>query len=678
MDKEEKKQKKDDKKIIETALKRYKICEDAMRDNIKLAKDDLQFVYGDGVAKQWDDDVLTSRKGRPSLVINKLPVFINRVANDQRQNRPAIKIRGFDSKRDPTTAKCLQGLIRHIQNNADSDTAIDTACISAIRCGLGYFRILTRYVSDTTRNQEIYIERIKNALSVLFPIHLCQRIDWSDAPYAFILHPMPKDEYEETYDDDVDEWPDNENTKDWKNTADDTVRLAEYFVMNKSKRDIFFDEEGKITEEKTEDTRKVQTQEVTWYLISANKVLETRKVPGKWIPVIPVVGDEVNIEGKDYYISLPRNAKDAQRHYNYFKSAEAEKIALAPIAPWVGAEGQFEGHEDEWDEAHKVPTGRLEYKPTTLGGQLVPPPQRTPPTNIDGAIMTALQGSSDDIKATIGMFDASLGAPSNEKSGRAIIARQRQGDTGTFHFGDNTIKALKHAGRIVVDMIPEVYDNERIIRILGEDMADEVMEINSATGGKLSELETSELDIVIDVGPSFTTRRVEAAETLISLAQAVPVIGQVAPDIIARNLDFAEAKELAARLKATVPPEIIAASDQDAKGFQPQQGMNPQEIQQIIADLMKVQGELNLTKQQNAQFQQIIGKMQQELENKDKDRQLEMAKAQLSAQTTLEKTSIQVKPEMLQALMESVAFIRGRIEQPGQPQNAQAATPVVV
>jgi hypothetical protein len=654
--------------FLATAKERFRLC-DEQTSHIRIAaKEDAEFELGE----QWPEDIKRKRekKNRPCLTINRTASFTNQVINDNRQNRPSMKVRPADSQTDPKTADVINGLIRHVQYDSDAETAFDTAFDHAVTTSMGFFRVTTDYVDETSFDQEIKIDRIDNQFSVYYPVHLCHKADYSDAPYCFITSKMSKSEYRRRFGDDPDNWDLNgEGDTDTQWLTDDSVVIAEYFVVEETYSKLYLvrDENGNLVTVdrvpkgyKAERERDVPTQKIKWYLINGKKILDEKDWPGKYIPVIPVLGKEICLDGKKHYKSLIRDAKDPQRMYNFWFTAYTEQIALAPKAPMIGAKGQFEGLEHKWRTANEENYPYLEYNPQSHQGALVPAPQRQPAPSPSSAYTDMLNIAVDNLKATTGIFDASLGASGNETSGRAIIARQRQGNTANFHFTDNQTRALRYCCRILVDLIPKIYDTARAIRIVGEDMADKVVMVNQlyldeTTGEeRLYDLTVGKYDVIVDVGPSYATKRQEAADALLQFVQAYPPAAQAAGDLIAKNMDFPGADALAERLNKMVPPELLS----DEERAQRQAG-NEDELRQIIGDLERFQAENEQLKAFVGQQQEQLQMMQQEAANKEADRQVEMDKAVIKADTELQKEQIRQQPNMVKAVGDISALVRG-------------------
>ncbi len=598
--------------IIEQAKKRFQLCEEAEGENRRLAREDYQFRSG----KQWKDQDITERTldGRPCLVINRMPGFIHQITNDQRQNRPAIKVHPVDDKGDIEQAKIIQGLIRHIEARSSADTAYDRAVDGAATGGFGFFRILTEFVNHKSFDQELRIKSMRNPFAAyLDPSH--QEPDGSDSNYGFTWDDYQADEYRSMY-------PDSElsRSRDWEslNTtspgwiAGDSARVLEYFdrVMIPDTLLQLSDGSTALQSEYQEPAQPQQGQmisaqpapqaptvigkratkvpKVYWYKINGVEILEETEWVSKWIPIIPVYGDEYvdPSTGKIIREGVVRNAKDSQRMYNYWTSTETETIALAPRAPFIGAEGQFEGHEDKWKSANRRNHAFLEYKPTSLGNQLAPPPARQPFEPPVQAISNAKMMASEDMKATTGIYDASLGNKSNESSGVAIQRRNNQAQTSNFHIVDNLTKSMKHAGRILVDAIPKVYDGARTARIIGDEGDQRVVKLNQPFQEKgkqvLYDMSVGEYDVAVDVGPSFATKRQEGASAMMELSKSMPVINSAAPDLVLKSMDVPGAQELAERVKKTLPPGLADDSEGEQQPIPPQVQMKLQQMGQMV------------------------------------------------------------------------------------------------
>jgi hypothetical protein len=598
----------DKKDPLKLARDRLARCIEAEQENRKHAKDALEFR----ALKQWPDTIKNSRENdpdgaRPCLVVDKTNQYINQVKNDQRQNRPSIKVRPVDDQGDPEIAEIYQGIVRHIEDTSKADLAYDTSFEHALDGGFGYFRILTEYCDETSFDQDIKIKRIRNRFSVYLDPDR-QEPDGSDAKFGFIVDEISRDEHKAQFPgkDLVDFKDADESIKDWH--QEKKVRIAEYFFYRPKEVEIALLEDGSVIREDDENyepkglkvikTRKTTINEVVWQKINGKEVLEEKVWPGKFIPIVEVIGNELDIEGKRITSGMLKSAMDSQRIYNYAASSFVENVALAPKAPFVGAEGQFEGYEDDWRSANRRNLSALTYKPTTVDGHLVPAPQRQPPPGISAGWLQVMQNSEQGIQGSLGMYQASVGAPSNEKSGKAILARQREGDTATFHYIDNLSRSIRHAGRIIVDLIPKIYDTQRVVRILGEDGEPDHAKINPDQKVPVQEIRTGEgikkiynlgvgkYDVTVSVGPSYTTKRQEAAEAMVQILQGNPELMQTIGDLAFKSMDFPGADEIAERLKKLLPPQLQETDEEGQGGLSPEAQAMIQQLQQQLEQAM--------------------------------------------------------------------------------------------
>ncbi|MDV4166200.1 portal protein [Rhizobium leguminosarum] len=597
----------------------FERCQEAELENRAAALDDIRFSRLDD---QWPETIVKQRaiEQRPCLTINKLPAFIRQVVNDARQNKPSIKVHPVDSGADPKTAEIINGLIRNIEYTSNADVAYDTAIEASVAGGFGYWRVGMDYAYDDTFDMDLSIDRVANQFAV-YGDPDSMSADSSDWNVAFIVEPMRKADFKAKYgnknnvdghgvetDFESDAWSEAGTWLD-----DETVMIAEWWRREEVEREIVKCSNGYVydKEEFENDpdiqaavnvgalqivgSRKTKSHKVTQVIMSGADILEKNDWPGRYIPIIPVYGDEIIVEGKRYLRSLIHSAKDAQRMFNYWRTTSTELVALAPRVPWIGRVGTFKSDADRWATANTTSHSYLEFD----GEAPIRQPLDVGPAA--GALQEALN-ASDDMKAIIGIYDASLGARSNETSGKAIMARQREGDVATFHFIDNLSRAIRHTGRILIDLIPKVYNEERVIRVLGEDGSPKSVTVNSGEPapviGKdgqpeaddegnpmmaLHDLTAGKYDLTVTSGPSFTTRREEAAMQMTEFVRAFPAAAPVIGDILAMNLDWPGADEIAERLKS-INPAL------QNKGLPPEVQQMIQQGQQAIQELtQKVQ-----------------------------------------------------------------------------------------
>ncbi len=575
----------------------YRLAEEYWGDEREAALDDIKFRAGD----QWPADIVALRGKRPCLVVDKVSQYIRQIVNDGRMNRPAIKVAPVDSKADVATAEVLAGIVKHIESESGADAAYDTALDHAATCGFGFFRVVTEYVGDETFDQKICIKRVRNPLSIIIDPSTTEA-DASDIKFAFEVELIPKAQFEEMYPGKRPaDFETNDTYADW---FGEYVRVARYWKVVEEDRTLYqmvdgsviskahFDElkEGGALEldSLVKAKRNIPVRKVTHALVyGAGYLEEPQEWPGKWIPLAVVYGNEIDVEGKVTHSGIIRPAKDAQRIYNFSRSAFAERVALTPKAPWVAADGQIEDYETEWQASNTSNVAVLRYKPVSIGGTAVPPPQRVNPSDVPAGFQADMQISEHDIQGAIGMYASNLGAPSNERSGKAIMARQREGDTGTFHYHDNLNRAIRHAGRIVVDLIPKIYDSNRVVRIMGYDgkVGEATIDPNLPNASKqvgvktIYNLGVGTYDVTINAGPSYNTLRQEAAASMEEIISRSPDLMGVIGDLVVKYQDWPGAQEISERLKLVLPPQIQQAEMERAES------QLPPEMQQLVQQM---------------------------------------------------------------------------------------------
>jgi hypothetical protein len=577
-----------DKDVISDALEEFKQAEEAASENREQALADIKFAR---LGEQWPDAIKIQREkeGRPCLTINRLPAFGRRVVNEARQNRPAIQVMPASDQADVHTAFVYTGLIRNIEQTSDADVAYDTGIESAVYGGFGYWRVDIDYASDSSFDLDLAIRRIVNPFTV-YADPKSEAADSSDWRFAFVTEMCPIEEFKRKYPGASDHsWDANKDTAGWFD--EDSVRLAERWKREQIKKEIVRLNDGTILDAsvfekerdlfmiaglRVEGTRTVPGHKVVQHLMTGVEVLDTKEWAGRYIPIIPVYGDEVNVEGKRYFRSLIRDARDPQQMLNFWRTAGTELVALAPKVPYIGARGQFTTDAEKWATANRVSHAYIEYDP--VPGMQAPTRQPLDSGIAAGAMQEAIN-ATEDMKAIVGIFDPALGDDkSQEVSGVAIRRRQRQSDVGVFHFLDNLNRAVRHTGRVLIDLIPHVYSGKRIIRILGEDNRAQNIPLGQPTQApqiagqppamnKVFDLSVGQYDVVVKAGPSYGTRREEAAEQQIAFMSAVPQMAPLMTDILAENLDWPQSDKLKQRIEqqmANPPPnpEMIKAQAQ--------------------------------------------------------------------------------------------------------------------
>lgn len=615
--------------FLAEARKRFNRCIEATSQNRIYQLDDVKFAAGSpDNGWQWPPEVINKRMkdpngARPTLTVNKLPQHIKLVTNEQRKNKPQGKVLPVDDKGDPEVAEILNGVIRHIEVASHADVAYDTACENQVTMGEGYWRILTDYLDEMSFEQDIRIAAVKNSFSVYMDPDALKRDSTGRlCEYAFVTERMPTEDYERAF-------PGAKSKTDWDNIGqgddvfdwfdDEGVTIAEYFYAEYEKAKLIQWSDGSVTVDDEMPAnaglmpmqeRPTQIRRVKWCKVNGIEVLEERDWAGKYIPIVRVVGNEWDVEGQLVVSGIVRNAKDPQRMVNYWTSQEAEMLALAPKAPFVGAVGQFENQEDRWRDANTVNFAYLEYNPIDVNGTPLPPPARVVPPLPPAGIINAKLGSADDLQATVGQYNPSLGAEAKEKSGKAIQARQAQADVGTFHYVDNLSRSIGYSTEIVLDLIPKIYDTQRVARIIGEDGEPDncklcagqgvaVMETENEAGEieKIYDPSVGKYDVVVTVGPSYTTKRIEAVDSMMALTQANPELWKVIGDLLVKNMDWNGADKMAERLRRAMPPELLADENDDPNDPEVQKA----QIQAAAQKLGEREAQINAAHEQAAE-----------------------------------------------------------------------------
>jgi hypothetical protein len=614
---------------IQDAQKFLRFANDADSYNRQEALDDLKFSSGD----QWPVEVQNSRnlEARPCLTINKLDGFIRQVCNQQRQARPRMKAHSMNSAANAKVADILTGIFKHIEVNSDADAAYDTAFEFAVRMGWGYWRVVTDYVREDSFDQEIYIKPIVNPFTVYFDPN-SQMPDGSDAETCLITEVMSKKDFRAQYPNADDGGNFNNRgtgdaDADWIMKED--IRIAEWWYTERKKTKLLLLSDGtQVFKEDAPSDELMATAGVfvvserdtirkliKWCKLTGMEVLEESTWAGKYIPIVPVYGQQITIDDKRKKYGLVRMAKDPQRMYNYWRTALTESVALAPKAKWLLAEGQDEGHENEWAQANIKAAPVLRYKQKDIEGQPAPVPTRLQPEAPPAGIVEATSAINNDLQTVVGIFDANQFAQGNQ-SGKAIRGQQMQIDMTNYHYFDNLTRSLKQTGRIILDLIPKIYDKERVMRIIGYDNRPEMVTINqrqvdeSGVEKIINDVTVGEYDIYMDTGPGYQSKRQEAVESMVPLLQANPELFQAAGDLVFRNMDFPGADVIADRLAAMNPMAKI----DEKSDIPPQAQMQLMISQKTIADLQQQIAALTL----NLQHQSDVQKMKEEGQNRRK------------------------------------------------------------
>lgn len=635
------------------ALKRFKIASDAEAEGRNESLQDIRFSLGD----QWPSDIRDQRNadGVPCLTINLFPQNIRQVTSEQRQQRPAIQIGPRGDGADQDTAEIFQGIVRHIEVNSDAEIPYDHAFDCMIRGGFGFWRVLTEYDDYETGAQEIKIVWIENQFSVYSDPN-CKEYDESDSNYRFLIQDLDPDEYSNEY-------PKSKlaSLTDFVSLGDeapgwlskDNVRVGEYFWRETKWEDVQ-GADGK--------TRKKPNRTVWWAKMNAIEFIEgPKQIPGKYIPIVKLKGETVTMSGKRHMAGLVRNAKDAQRQFNYMESAKAQAVGMAPKAPWLITEGAIENHEEEWKVSNTRQMAVLVYK--HKDGE--PAPTRIAAGADIGAMSEMSNQALQNMQATTGLNDANLGKAKNDESGKAVLARQKQGEVSTSTFVDNLARAIRFTGRILVDLIPKVYDTARIQRIINPDQTIKHVgitnsqnpnagQIDPAQAEKLSiqkvyDIGVGSYDVTVAVGPSYQSKRQEAVATQLDLLKTLPPEqAQIVTDIVVGNMDIPNHKEIADRIRRTLPANVLDNDNTDPK--QQVQILQAQ-LQQLgkqhdqATEIIQKQTEMIHEKQVEQQGKKEIEQMRIESEERMKtmveENKLTIAEVTTKSQETLARLQLE-------------------------------------
>lgn len=644
-----KKDPKDVDKFLRLARERWRRAADAEEQVRKEALDDLMFSIGQN---QWPADIANRRinEGKPVLTINRLDQHIKLVGNEQRQQRPALKVNPVGDGADKDTAEIFEGVCRHIEVRSDAEVAYDEAHDGMLRKGFDWLRVTQEYLdpsSETNNDQELKISWIRDAFKV-YDDPDCEEPDHSDAKFRFIAKQYSEEEYKDRYPksematlDDLQATGDMD--RDWAN-KEAGIRVAEYFWVDESFKDVKI-AGGHI--------KKCVKRSVHWAKINAIEILEERDWPGQWIPVIPVLGTDKIVNGKRYLAGLVRNAKGAQRSYNYGLSTAWETAGLAPKAPFVCDYRSIADFKEMWEQSNRRNFAALYYDSMPEGvTQPLPAPERNavePPLE---AFAMLIKQADYDLKASLGMFDPSLGQNKSDQSGKAIQSLQKQGDLATLNFSDNLSRSIRHLGRILLDLIPHIYDAPRIQRIIQPDGGvDHVGIFNSKSSGmnvdqvkqldefqkikRIFDVGVGTYDVTVSVGPSYQTKRQEAVATQLELMTKVPAVQTAAPDLVIRNMDIPQADQIADRIKKMLPPAL-----QDDPGDDPK------------AQLAQAQAQLLQLSQQHQQLQQVVADQQRVIDAKQIEAGSKEKVADMDNKVKVLIAEIQTKSQESQTRME--------------------------
>lgn len=685
--------------LVQRARKAFRLVYNAESQLRAQQLDDLKFF----ASEQWDQLAIADRDmdGRPRITINRLQQFVRQVTNGLRESNLSIQVVPRGDGASQETAEVFEGIVRLIQDLSDAEIAYDTAAEHMVTIGRGYWTITAEYSDPRSWTQDLRVRRIRNPFTVYMD-PTGSEVDGSDARFCLIVQDMPKDEF-------MTRFPQasptslsdlqsiGDESRDWM--PEGKVRVAEFWYVDDEPTTLVevglpHPQNGEMTrltltlEELAEMPEELKAEAVVYRerdtiikrvrmaVINGAEILDGNDDrtagalwPGSRIPIFPVIGLEIDINGRVDMRGMIRDSKDPQRLYNYQNTALVETLALAPLAQWVGYEGQFEGHEQKWNAANRRRFPYLEVKPVTLDGNLAPLPSRITSSPPIQGIVQAIAQSDNDLKATMGLYDPSLGERGPQQSGKAITALQRQGELANSNFSDNLARALRATGRALVELIPHYYKLPRVLRITTTDGLDRTVMVHAGAGPAggpptpgaapgqppappptpqnplqgiegIYDLSAGTYDVTVIAGPGAPTKRMAAVEAITQFIQAYPNAFPIVGDLLVKNMDWPGSQQLAARLAKMVPPQF-----QDNPGGEPaippQAAQQIQQLQQQLQQMVSANTQLTerlkgdaIQAESKMAIEEMRLKAQRELKLLDVGAKIIMAEAQAKSQST--------------------------------------------
>lgn len=650
---------KNDDSILSEIKENLQSAEDYWRGNYQRGIDDKEFVTVEGA--QWEKGSVARRAsaGKPSFEINLLRAYCNQQINTQRQNRPQAKVVPVDNGADPEIAKLIEGLIKDTEEASDFESVADVAAENATYAGLGFIRIVTDYVSELSFNQEPRYMAVQNPQAVYVDPQ-SKAFDGSDMNWAIVGEWVDKDSFKKQYGDDTVANFEMENYSQWCNDSDNLVRVVEYFKKEEVADTLIMLEDGTtgyksqllkefgVSEDELDqlikNERETTRTAIKWTKVSGSKVLDETEFPGKYIPIVPVYGGVTFIEEKRYIFSLIHFAKDSQRLYNFWKSTEAEVLQQTQKyqdKPVASAEA-VNGYEDQWQNPEKYAT--LFYNQVSEKGEIQQGPYRMSPAQPPVAILGAAESSKQSITDILNMHAPIMGSDSREASGVAIGMRQRQSETAQFHLQDNLNKSIRHCARILLGLYQELYTVPMMRRIIGVDGESQMVQLFDQTAeGVLADVTVGRYDVRMDTGPSYNTQREQNFQMIMQLLQMNPQLFAIIGDILLQNSPLLNSKEIAERIKKTMPPNILGEEGE----------LNPEQAKAQIQQMDQ------LIQKMTADIEQL----QKLVDDKDQQRQLELLKVELQADKDIKVAQINAASRSdVQELRGIVELLKQRID----------------
>lgn len=700
--------------FLRLAMERFKICKDASSAQRMEAQIDTEFAAG----RQWDDSIAQQRKAqnRPCNTINRIDGFLAHAVNSFRQTRPEIKVIAAADGADEDLAEVEEGLIRHIQVNSAADVAYDEVFKQMCTGGLSWLRVVDDWASPESMDQELFIRGVKNPFSVYYDPY-CQQPDWSDGRFAFVVDDMTRSEFKNHYPKAQAAGLSNfssigDDQKDW--FPEGKIRTAEYFhvemeddilceLENKTTRlwsklpqSLYFlkknelgdlslymhlvdDDEIDPAGEYVGRARKCKIPEVYWAKITAVDILQERKWKGRYIPLIPVLGNQIEIDGSTLMAGMVRYAREPQRMFNYMYTCFIETVALAPRNAYIAEVGQIPSGaiRNMWEEYNTNPQVFLLYKGMLdERGNALPPPQRQAADLPIAALVQGLQMSDNNLKSIFRIYDASLGQRGPQESGLAINARKMESDTGIYNWGDNFNRSLRYLGVVLEDLLPAYYNTEgREFQLILDDDTKKKVVMNQAPSADNKQDKQFDLErggnyrIAISTGPSAQTKRQESLQGMIDFFKLMPGVAATCADILVEEADFPGKNKLSARLKKALPPTLQdTGNDATADELQTQLGQMATQNQQLTAAL-KEATDKRLLQRDKEEWDTFRTQMKEERQLASDAMKAGVQQAQFLADKSFEEMNYQ------RALLERMLGLLQPGDAPGQPSSAPAPAP---
>lgn len=631
-----------DDKIIAEAQRRFKQCEEWESRARKLFLEDIKFANADSDnGYQWPNEIRRNRDvdERPCLTINKTRQHNLQIINDAKQNKPRAAVRPVGNGATYEASQVFEGIFRHIEYTSNATVAYDTATSFQVQGGIGYWRVVTDYLGNDNFDQEIFIRRIKDPLTVYLDPDI-NEVDGSDARYGFIFDDMPLDEFRATYPEYRDMGGDTAlgNAEGWIDK--NHIRVAEYYRRTENKDQLISFTDPRtgraallrrgdipdniingIIDHPSTRSREIKTWKVEWFLIIGDEIAERRDWAGEYIPIVRIIGEETIINGELDRKGHTRCLRDPQRIYNYWASSAVEHVALQSKTPYVADARAIENLEQYWETANTVNHSVLPFNGVDDDGNPIPAPARQEPPQMAMAYVQGMQIAQQEMAMVSGQYEANMGQKSNEQTGIAIQERQRKGENANYHYIDNLAIGIRFTGKILVDLIPKIYDTPRILRIIGEDGEESHVQIDPQAQAAYQQHQqkindtvqgifnpnVGRYDVEADIGPAYQTRRQEAFNAISQIMSQAPETMNIIGDLLFKAADFPMAGEIAERMERMVPPQ--------AKG----EGVPPA-VMELQNQLKHMQGLL-------ADMAQELGEERLRLKAKDQQKDIDVYEA---------------------------------------------------